>query len=79
MKVYILYSRSLNKYYVGQSSNIEDRLKRRNSGRSKYTKSGIPWELIWSKELDSRSEAMSLERKIKSRGAKRYLEDIFGV
>jgi hypothetical protein len=34
--VYVLYSRSLEKYYVGQTNDLEDRLKRHNSGNGKY-------------------------------------------
>ncbi len=76
MKVYILYSRSLNRFYVGHTSNLEDRLKRHNEGRSKSTKAGVPWELKWRQNCKSRSEAMKLELKIKKRGISRYLEDI---
>ncbi|MGA9238319.1 GIY-YIG nuclease family protein [Robiginitalea sp.] len=77
--VYILYSRSLKKYYVGQSSNLKDRLERHNSGRSRYTKLGIPWELKYEFCCSTRSEAMRLERKIKKRGAQRFIDDLFGV
>jgi putative endonuclease len=72
--VYIIYSRSLEKYYTGQTNNFEDRFVRHNSGHEKYTKNGIPWELIWKKEVATRSEAMKLENQIKKQGAKRYLE-----
>ena len=77
--VYILYSRSLKKHYVGQTSNLEDRIRRHNSGRNRWTKSGIPWELIWIFECEMRSEAMKLEKRIKKRGAKRFLDDQLGV
>lgn len=72
-KVYIIYSRSLQQYYTGQTNNLEDRLFRHNSGQGKYSKSGIPWELIWKKEVATRSEAMKLENQIKKQGAQRYL------
>jgi len=74
--VYILYSSSLQKYYTGQTNDIEDRLSRHNSGQGKYSKIGIPWELIWTKEVATRSEAMKLENQVKKQGAKRYLERI---
>ena len=64
--VYILYSISVDRYYVGQTSNLEDRLKRHNQGRSKYTKSGIPWKLMYKESFETRSEAMAREKKIKS-------------
>ncbi|MCB0482219.1 MAG: GIY-YIG nuclease family protein [Flavobacteriales bacterium] len=72
---YILYSKKLEKYYVGQSSDLFQRIENHNSGLSKFTKNGIPWTLIWSTELPSRQEALILEKKIKNMGAKRFLEN----
>jgi putative endonuclease len=74
--VYILFSKSSLKHYTGQTDNLENRLQRHNSGLSLSTKNGKPWNLIYSIEVSTRSEAMLLEQKIKKRGAKRYLEDI---
>ena len=73
--VYILYSESTSKYYTGQTDNLENRLKRHNSGLSLSTKSGKPWGLIYNIGFKTRSEAMNLEQIIKKRGAKRYLLD----
>ena len=73
--VYILYSKKRSKYYVGQTADIKKRLKRHNQGLVLSTKSGTPWELILQIEVSTRSEALILERKIKNRGAKRYLND----
>ena len=72
--VYFIYSRSLQKYYTGQTNDFEDRLFRHNSGHEKYSKIGVPWELIWKTEVSARSEAMKLENQIKKQGAKRFLE-----
>ena len=80
MIVYILYSEKSSRYYVGQTTDIEKRLKRHNLGIVPSTKHGVPWELVLQIEVLSRSEAMVLERKIKKRGAKRFIEDNqFGV
>ena len=46
-----------------------------NEGYVKSTKKGSPWTLIHSIKVHSRSEALLLERKIKKRGAKRYLDN----
>ena len=54
---------------------IEDRLIRHNSGFVKSTKLGLPWNLVRFFEVSTMSEAMLLEKKIKGRGVKRYLED----
>jgi len=63
--VYILYSLSVDRYYVGQSANLENQLKRHNQGKSKHTKSGIPWTLKYKEAFASRSEAMAREKEIK--------------
>jgi len=79
MYVYILYSETRSGYYVGQTTDIEKRLKRHNSGKVISTRGGLPWELVLQLEVPTRSEAMLLERKIKKRGAKRFINDHFGV
>jgi putative endonuclease len=71
---YILFSKKLNKYYVGSTSNLENRITEHNSGEGKYTKLGIPWSIIKCYEHKTRSEAMKLENKIKKRGIKRFFE-----
>ncbi len=76
MNVYILYSKSLKRFYVGQTDNMASRLERHNAKMVKSTKAGTPWVVVKTFEVNTRSEAMILERKIKSRGAKRFLEDI---
>jgi putative endonuclease len=75
-KVYILYSKKINRYYVGSTSDLQDRINRHNQGRSTYTKKGMPWELIKCFDYLNRSEAVRLENKIKKRGISRYLQDI---
>ena len=64
--VYILRSVNFDRYYIGQTADISDRLQRHNNGREKYTSPYLPWYLIWSAEVESRSEAMILERKLKN-------------
>ena len=73
--VYILYSKKIDRYYVGSTNNIDDRLRRNNSGQGIYTKKGIPWEFIISFEFTTRSEAVKFEMKIKRRGIKRFILD----
>ncbi len=73
--VYILFSQTRLRYYVGQTQNIERRLERHNKGMVLSTKGGLPWELVKRFELESRSQAMKLEHKIKKRGIKRFLKD----
>ena len=64
--VYILESAKNGAYYIGQSKNIENRLKYHNSGYSNYTMKGIPWLMKWYCQKQNRSEAVMLERKLKN-------------
>ena len=74
-KVYILYSSILDKFYIGQTEDLERRLEEHNRGKTSFSARGMPWTLVYSKECSSRSEAIKLEKFIKKRGAARYLND----
>jgi putative endonuclease len=73
---YILYSSKLNKYYTGQTIDLHKRIEEHNRGKTRFSASGLPWILVFSKNFESRSEAIMLENKIKKRGAERFLNDI---
>ncbi|WP_340111342.1 GIY-YIG nuclease family protein [Maribellus mangrovi] len=74
--VYILYSLATDTYYKGQTSNLEDRLRRHNGGYEKATKRGIPWKLVWTATKKTRGEALKLEKKLKNLSRERTLEFI---
>ncbi|MDD3787102.1 MAG: GIY-YIG nuclease family protein [Petrimonas sp.] len=63
--MYILQSEKTGKFYIGSTGNLEDRLLRHNSGRSKSTKADLPWKLLYTETFLSRSEAMRRESEIK--------------
>ncbi|MCD6440451.1 MAG: GIY-YIG nuclease family protein [Candidatus Marinimicrobia bacterium] len=62
--VYIIYSKSRNKYYIGYTHDLHLRLIHHNDGWTKSTKSGIPWILVYSEKFNSRSNAMKREKNI---------------
>lgn len=72
--VYILYSEKLNKFYKGQTSNIEDRLKRHNAGYEISTKNGAPWKLVWCTQKPTKTDAVKLESKLKNLSRMRLIE-----
>jgi putative endonuclease len=71
--VYILYSGRTDTFYKGQTNNMQDRLKRHNSGSEKYTSKGVPWILLWYCEKTTRSESLKLESKLKNLTRKRLI------
>mgnify|MGYP001113365913 CR=1 FL=1 len=64
--VYILYSKSLDKYYIGHTSNMEERLKKHNNRHKGFTGRNDDWKVVYTDHYGSKSEAMKREREIKS-------------
>ncbi len=63
--VYILFSEKYNKHYTGFTSNLPLRLKSHNEFGDDWTSKYRPWKLIYSKEFDSKKEAMNYEKFLK--------------
>ncbi|MBX2991655.1 MAG: GIY-YIG nuclease family protein [Bacteroidetes bacterium] len=74
MVAYILRSQKTGRYYTGVTEDLAARLQQHNAGRTSSTRHGVPWEVVYSRSCENRSLAVQLEREIKSRGAKRFLE-----
>jgi putative endonuclease len=64
--VYLLKSKKDNNFYIGQTNNIERRVLKHNKGEVFATKSRRPLVLLGFTEIESRTAAMSLEKKLKS-------------
>ena len=64
--VYILRSLKSGRHYIGETSDLTDRLKRHQENRSKATKGRGPWKLRIACVVENKSEACKLERKLKS-------------
>ena len=65
-QLYILQSQSTNRYYVGQTQDVQKRLAYHNGNYSKALKNRGPWRLVYSEGYATRAEAMRRERQIKS-------------
>jgi putative endonuclease len=74
--VYILYSNSIDRYYIGISDNLEWRLKRHNQGWGRYTKYGIPWKIVHIESFDTKSEDLIREKDIKRKKSRDYIENL---
>jgi putative endonuclease len=75
--VYILQSSVSGKFYKGQTDNLTRRLKEHNNGEEKSTAPYLPWVLVWQTAVQTRAEALKLERKLKNlTSSKRTLDFI---
>ncbi|PJE63274.1 endonuclease [Candidatus Roizmanbacteria bacterium CG10_big_fil_rev_8_21_14_0_10_39_6] len=66
--VYVLRSLVDGTFYIGSTSNINERLKQHNQGKSRYTRGHRPYELIYSESFPSRVGAETREKAIKKYG-----------
>ncbi len=73
---YIIYSPSLDQYYIGQTENLEDRLFRHNNSGSKSTKKVNDWILKYSEEFSTRGKAIQRELQIKNKKSRKYIESL---
>ncbi|MBU2444376.1 MAG: GIY-YIG nuclease family protein [Bacteroidetes bacterium] len=74
--LYALKSISRNFIYVGMTENLEDRIKRHNSGYNRSTKKFAPFKLIFSENSQTGEKARSREKYLKSTSGKRFLRSI---
>ena len=77
--VYIIFSEKTNKYYVGHTENLEDRLERHNAGRNLATKAGAPWILKYTEEFPTKAEASKREAAIKKKKSRKYIEQLISA
>ncbi|RMG68169.1 MAG: GIY-YIG nuclease family protein [Calditrichaeota bacterium] len=73
--VYILRSLRTGRYYCGHTQDLFRRFLEHGRGKSRSTRSGVPWALVWWEYHRSRSEAVRREQEIKSRGIARFLQE----
>jgi putative endonuclease len=76
-KVYILFSRLLNKYYVGFTGENEDeRLRKHNCEHKGFTGSTNDWEIVYLEFFEEKSAAMLREKVIKKWKSRRLIEEL---
>jgi putative endonuclease len=73
--VYILRSLKDDKLYIGQTNDIEDRIKRHNNGQVNATQNRRPLEVIHVEKFSNRAEAMRREKYLKSLKNLKYIKE----
>ena len=75
---YILYSIQIDIYYVGSTEDLESRLRRHNSNHKGFTGKVNDWEIVFSREFDTKSESLKFEKQIKSWKSRKKIEEFIG-
>ena len=73
--LYVLYSPKHDKYYVGETNRIDERIAEHNfSLRNTYTSKYRPWKLAALFEITNRSKAREIEIYIKKQKSKFFIQ-----
>ena len=73
---YILYSEKFDRYYIGQTNDLDKRVERHNNGYVRSTKAYIPWKLVYSEVFETRSESMQRETALKKLKSKQAIQEL---
>lgn len=75
--VYILFSKKLNRYYTGYTTNLDVRmLFHDNAETRKFTAKADDWEIFWTLECETKQQGLLIENHIKRMKSKKYIENL---
>ena len=74
--MYALYSKKINRLYIGQTEDLDRRLREHHEGVSFYTKRVDDWKLIHSEDFVTRSNALNREKQLKSYRGRKFLRSL---
>ena len=76
--VYILYSKTLDRFYIGQTQNLNERLvlHKKKQFEDSYTTRANDWELFHSILCNSRNQALQIESHVKKMKSRKYILSI---
>jgi putative endonuclease len=74
--IYAIYNKKCNKTYIGQTKDINERLKLHNEKRLKgYTsRFAGSWEIIYIEEAENRQDALIREKQLKSYQGRQFIK-----
>ena len=68
---YILYSKAKNKFYIGHTEELENRVHQHNTRNNLGSND---WTVVYTETFENRSEAMKREKEIKDKKSRKYIE-----
>jgi putative endonuclease len=76
--VYVIYSKTLDKYYIGETENVKESLVQHDTKffNSAYTGLTSDWKLFFSLEVQNRALARKIETHIKRMKSKKHVENL---
>ena len=63
---YILFSETIDKFYVGFTSDLNERIRKHNSNHKGFTGKASDWKLVHSQIYESKDLACTREQQVKA-------------
>ncbi len=78
---YVIYNLARKKIYIGQTSNLEKRIKRhngilKNNVKSFTSKNSGKWKLIYNEKFKERKLALEREKQLKSYQGRKFIKNL---
>jgi putative endonuclease len=74
--VYIIFSQSLDKFYVWfTGDNLEERLRKHKTNHKGFTGKAADWSIVYTEIFNTKPEAQHREKLIKSWKSKRKIQE----
>ncbi|MGY5846431.1 GIY-YIG nuclease family protein [Salegentibacter sp. HM20] len=77
--IYILYSKSLDRYYIGSSHNVEIRFVKHLQSKKGFTSKAKDWAIVYSENFTSRTLAVRRELQIKKWKSRVMIEKLIAA
>ena len=77
---YILYSKTLDRYYIGSTEGtLEARLKKHLSNHKGYTGKAKDWLLVYQEDYSDKHDALVREMQIKAWKNRKLIENLISI
>lgn len=74
--VYILYSEKLDKYYIGVTENVEERLRKHLCNHKGFTGKAADWSIVFTEHHPEKAAALKRERQLKGWKNRQRIEQL---
>ena len=76
--LYIIYSKTIDRYYVGETEDLSKRLilHLKHTFKGSYTTQAKDWEIVFNMRFNTRDSARRAERIGKSKKSRKFIENL---
>ena len=71
---YILYSAEIDRYYLGHTANLAERLRKHLSAHQGFTGKAKDWRVVYTEEFAAKEQAYAREREVKGWKSRKRIE-----